>query len=187
MTNSSKQGLSDHPIIVFIGLVAIVITIAIFITGKNSLPEMIDDVQESSGEVVAQATDVVLPQLPFQKIIQVGPYWGYRSDLGESSLMLNILSTGTTCIDEVEIIIDGQQWIAMVIDDPNDLNYIEDSLPFENSTGMSCNYLIGNEAIRISQKFSVPITTYGINLPARPPDYDKWCYQAIDKTWIPCK
>lgn len=108
-------------------------------------------------------------------IIQVGPYWG-----NGQNLMLNILSTGD-CIDSLEIIIDGQSMLANKITDQNHPHYRQDNLPFEQTTGTSCNYLInGDSPIQPTQYFSIPATTYGIDLQAQ------WCYQASNKTWYPC-
>lgn len=117
-------------------------------------------------------------------VMQVGPYWGWRDELGEYTLMLNILSVGTTCIDYVEIIIDGQSMIARAITDPNDSHDEKRPEDFEGTAGISCNYLIGNGVIRPLQFFSVPVATYRENFPPDSPF--QWCYQDSDKTWYPC-
>lgn len=116
--------------------------------------------------------------------IQVGPYWGWRNELGTETLMLNILSQGE-CISSVDIIVDGQPYVANLITNPNDPHYRKETFSFEGSPGTSCNYLINsNKAILPSRYFSVTSATYGINLPHQPPY--KWCYQTSDKTWYPC-
>jgi hypothetical protein len=117
--------------------------------------------------------------------IQVGPYWGYRTELGTQTLMLNILTLGTDCIDSIEIIVDGQHLVATEINNSNDAHYINETLSFEGSTGVSCNYLISDGDLVIpSDYFSVPTATYGVNLPPQAPS--EWCYQGSDKTWRQC-
>lgn len=115
---------------------------------------------------------------------QVGPFWGWRNELGTETLMLNILSQGE-CISSVDMVVDGQTYTASLISSPADPHYRKENLAFEGGTGTSCNYLIGNnKAVRPSQYFSVPSATYGINLPPQQP-YE-WCFQTNDKTWYPC-
>ncbi len=43
MANGQRSGLGDHPVIVILGVLAAVIAIVVFVTGKDSLPEILGD------------------------------------------------------------------------------------------------------------------------------------------------
>ncbi len=51
MNNENKLGLSDHPIIVFFGLVTSLIAVFVFVTGKNTLPEWFNDEDANSTKI----------------------------------------------------------------------------------------------------------------------------------------
>lgn len=59
MSGNQSRGLGDHPVIVLLGAVAAIIAIVVFATGKESLPEILNDVEsdiQQTGEAI-RATD----------------------------------------------------------------------------------------------------------------------------------
>ncbi|MBL8091781.1 MAG: hypothetical protein JNJ43_15700 [Anaerolineales bacterium] len=118
-------------------------------------------------------------------VTQVGPYWSWSDKFSSMTLMLNVLWVGD-CASNIDVIVDDETFSASMITDINSPLYLNQKMPFEGVTGSSCNYLVSSEkALQPSRYFSVPLATYGVNLPNKPP-YE-WCYQASDKTWYPCK
>ncbi|MBN8656607.1 MAG: hypothetical protein J0M11_12795 [Anaerolineae bacterium] len=185
-SNSQSSGVSCG----WIGLVASVMAVIGFILSAIFATSLLRNFNDQPTTVILDplttnpGVQTSASSVPAQ-IFQTGPYWGWRNEFGTETLMLNILSTGE-CIQSIQIFIDGQSYNAFVISDTNDPHYQNKSMSFEGSTGSSCNYLINsNTPIRPSQYFSVPTTTYGINLPSEKP-YE-WCYQSTDKTWYPCQ
>lgn len=115
--------------------------------------------------------------------IQVGPYWGWRNEFNAETLMLNILTNGQ-CLENIVVIVDDENLIASRIVDRGDLHFQEDTITFAGTAGMSCNYTVGTNVVRPKRYFSVPGTTYGVNLPPKTP-YE-WCYQSPINSWSQC-
>jgi len=107
------------------------------------------------------STPVLQPQtINGFPVIQVGPYWGWNERFNAMTLMLNIVWAGD-CLDNVDVIVDDEAFSAGMITDTNSLLYSNQKIPFEGTTGTTCNYLISaTKALRPSRYFSVPSTTY---------------------------
>ena len=56
MKDKNNTGLSDHPIIVYVGLIACLIAIFAFVTGKNTLPEWFGNEESSTHSPTSTAT-----------------------------------------------------------------------------------------------------------------------------------
>jgi hypothetical protein len=97
--------------------------------------------------------------------------------------MLNILTKGTSCIENVDVIVGGDRFVATRIKDTKDPHYLQKEFPFENETGISCNYFILGKIIKPDVSFSIPATTYGRDLQSEQPFF---CFAEPTKTWTKC-
>ncbi len=53
----SNSGLSDHPVIVFVGLIAGLIAIFVFVTGKNTLPDWLDSKELTPTKITSTSNE----------------------------------------------------------------------------------------------------------------------------------